>query len=1357
MTVLLARWIGLATCRLWSCLSLAVLLCALPSATPSAAENVKHATDTINLRLWIAWGGGGARAWQGQIRVENEGPSGDPANVFTDVEPVGLQSDEPGSVYVAQNTVQVTPRGARTYAGISLLVTAPRSAALSLQMTPTDQPEAGRRIRVPLEQLIAEIHNSALDERGNRLLVRRTAGDKLRVRYSGDALVFAPGEKFELSVDPYLVGAEAGTSLIYGVQLLRARSTEKLWEEQRDATVDARGDPPEVGPFAVPLPKDEGVYDVQISLTKRRLPTRLAPAKLLYQRNVQLVVVDTKPTAAAAANWKTIGDIAPQAEEIISEATHSKSKLWESIPKLPQWKWMPGSAEHAKTKPLGNGKSRKRVQADQELIELLPGGWQAYPLPIGQIHQPHVLEVEYPNDYRQTLGISILDPNAAGTINPPGVDSGLDVPAVSPLTPAQTERHRVVFWPRSANPILMLTNHRDDAPAVYGRIRVLSGPTELPSRAVAAQDSTRLLGVYYDRPLFPENFSASDVLDPVSGRSLNDWVTFQQGGARLVQYLKYIGHNGAMLSVLHEGSAIYPSRLLEPVAKYDNGAYFANGQDPVRKDVLEMLFRMFDREGLRLVPAVQFATPLPELEAALRQQVALWPAGEVAVGPQDPTSANGLELIGADGKSWRETYGTERSSGPYYNPLDPRVQQAMRRVIGELVERYRRHASFAGIAIQLGPQTFAQFPDAEWGCDQATVTRFARSEKLTVPGLASGDLDQRVSYLAGEGYTRWLKWRAKELAKFYQSLQTELSVQAPGARLYLAGADLLNSPDIQRMLQPKLPERCDLDQGLLRIGLAPQQYGGESGLVLLRPHRLSPLTALETQAANLQLNRAPEMDLAFGGLAAPHRGAAATAPRTATGSLFYHEPRSLPLPAFDKVSPAGREKTHTWLFSEFSPAGYHNRQRFVHSLATLDSQAMFDGGWMALLGQQETLLDLVEVYRRLPAERFVTVLPKSAEVEQPPVVVRRLSRGNRTYLYVANDSPWPISASLDLSAAQAFSFEALGNRPLPAPTLRGNQGTWEVQLQPYDLVGASLAANVEVTDWRLSVGREVFVEIRKSLDDLRKRANLLKDPPTLPALANPGFELPQQGDLLPGWEYAHNEGTAVELDAQQSHSGQSSLHVRSHQAVVWVRSNPFPVPKTGRLSVWVWLKIEAADEQPPLRLAIEGRLNGQTYYRPAEVGAKIGKDNPPPLTKNWAPYLLRIDNLPTTGLTDLRVAFDLMGRGEVWIDDVQIFDLWFEKTERNELLKLIALADFYLGKGELAQCTRILDGYWPEYIRRHVPLTQIQLVDAPLREEAADQAKPPGPETSSKDKPKASTSWLQRIVPKPPKVPNVFR
>ena len=48
-----------------------------------------------------------------------------------------------------------------------------------------------------------------------------------------------------------------------------------------------------------------------------------------------------------------------------------------------------------------------------------------------------------------------------------------------------------------------------------------------------------------------------------------------------------------------DGSTIYPSRQIEPTPRHDTGVFFANGQDPVRKDVLELLFRLFDREGWR--------------------------------------------------------------------------------------------------------------------------------------------------------------------------------------------------------------------------------------------------------------------------------------------------------------------------------------------------------------------------------------------------------------------------------------------------------------------------------------------------------------------------------------------------------------------------------------------------------------------------------------------------------------------------------------------------------------------------------------------------------------------------------------
>ena len=77
-----------------------------------------------------------------------------------------------------------------------------------------------------------------------------------------------------------------------------------------------------------------------------------------------------------------------------------------------------------------------------------------------------MLEVEYPSDTPQTLGLSIVEPNAAGVPAPIGLDSGVDVDD-EPLKDASPHwaKHRLVFWPRTNAPILVLTNHREQQPA----------------------------------------------------------------------------------------------------------------------------------------------------------------------------------------------------------------------------------------------------------------------------------------------------------------------------------------------------------------------------------------------------------------------------------------------------------------------------------------------------------------------------------------------------------------------------------------------------------------------------------------------------------------------------------------------------------------------------------------------------------------------------------------------------------------------------------------------------------------------------------------------------------------------------
>lgn len=1339
----------------WRCV-LTLLLCASSSLllVPSG-----RASD-VDLNLRAAWGGGSPRCWTGEIQVQDAAGEALETVRISDWMPLGLNPDVPGSIRVSGSVISIAPRLARDYDGIDFRLRAPRDAKLLVLLTPRDQPQAPHQVTIPVSHLIDDFHSSLLDNRGNQLRVRRRPGDDLRVRFDRDSLVFAGGEHFEFFVRPYRLGGDADLTLSCELALVDSLTGEKLWEDTREMRIDATGTGAELGPLSVRMPDRDGVFDLTVHVIRRRLPTPFAPSKTIAQRSVQVAVVSPSGgNLPASSPWTSLGEILPQATEVASLNEGGKSRIWNPLSKVPHWWWVPGSTGGEAKRPLGNGKSSMATDWGEGFVRLEPGGWQAYPLPTATLLRPHLLEFEYPADLPQGLNFRVIEPGPSGVVSPFGPASGLDLTHTTGSASGRTDRHRMVFWPKTETPLLLVTNSRPDDPAVFGRIRILAGPPRLPAARTTMRQDSRLLAAYYDQPIFWEDFAATAAVDALTGRSLNDWRTFQEGGSRMLEYLEYAGYNGAMISVLHDGGAIYPSRLLESTARHDNGTFFGTGQDPVRKDVLEMLFRLFDRRGMTLIPVLRFCAPLPELEHRLHQEAAASSAPSTQpdrhTSRADPArpSPPGIELVGPDGRTWRESAGANRATGAYYNPLDPRVQQAMRRVVVELADRYGHHASFGGVAIRLGSDSYAQLPDLTWGIDAHTVTRFAESKRTTPPALAASETHELAAWIMADQRDAWARWRAQQMADFYAAMQADVTDRVPKARLYLAGADMLNHPAIQADLSPRLPERLDVRAQMKRVGIDPWLYADLDRIVLMRPERIVPLISLEEQAAQLQLRYSTEMDRMFAlRTAATTESEASGGLRAMTGNLFYHEPKSLVPESFREASPYGPERTSSWFLDQGVPAGAAARKRFVRALAIQDAQVMVDGGWVTGQIPLEGLNEVLTAYRQLPAARFETVRSASAGEETQPVVVRRLSTGQRTYLYVVNHSPWPVRVSVSLDDRRPFTLTPLGERNLPNITDGSSELRWHVELRPYDLVAARLSApDVRVRDWQVGLQREVLVDLRQSVDELRRRIARLSDPEPLSVLTNASFETNSADQTLVGWEHATGEGILVTTDNDSARAGQRSLRIESSGPVVWVRSNPFPTPKTGRLDVFFWLKVDDPERQPSLQLAVEGRLNGEPYYRASRVGAA----SPWQLTDSWWRYQLRVDNLPPN-VTDLRVAIDLMGAGQVSVDDVQVFDLWFERMERNELLKLNALANLHLGKGAAVDCERLLRGYWAEFLRRNVPIESLQLAEQTTPAAAVEPVAVPRPDRNPAAK-EPSTSWFQRVLPKTPTMPRLFR
>jgi hypothetical protein len=1223
---------------------------------PMSANLRALLADQPTMTLRVAWGGGVEHQWHGNISIDK--------GSLSLVRPLGIVADSPGSIWDdGNNQIEIRERSSRAYDGVDIEVAAPIDAHIKIALAP-DAGAQGVAADIALSDLTEKMHRDTLDKQGNQLLIRRSPGDMLRISTNADPLIFAPGAAWIVDVKPNLLPTVAGTSVHYKARLIPARGGAEVWSQDQTAIWMAAPAVPPPVTLQIGLPQQEGVYDLVIEASERGgLPLRLQ--KVLSERRVQVVVLDSQaPPATQAVGWTQVMEIDPTSSHWYD--------LRRAIPKLPSFIPYANSIWQG---PLVNG-SMTAVQYSMgramQLGATMPGSdptWVAYPLSGAKPGLPHLLEVEYPSDVAQTLGISIVEPNAAGTVAPYGLDSGVytsDDPL--PGNP-HWAKHRLLFWPRTSSPLLLLSNRRDGSRAQFGKIRLSAGPSRLP-RAFAQADPPpeRLLAGYLDRPLFTANFSASESLDPFTGRSLTDWQTFYEGGTRLADYLNSVGYNGVMLNVFSEGSTIYPSKLLEPTPHFDTGAFFDQGQDPARKDVLELLLRLFDREHLKLIPTLQFATPLPELEAILR-----------AGGP----ATDGIELIGPGGLPWTDVQPSHHGMEPYYNPLDDRVQRAMLAVVRELVERYAKHPSFAGLGIELSAHGYTQLPGEQWGLDDQTIHSFEAAMLVNAGGDGATRFAQRAQLVSGAGRPQWDAWRCGVLADFHHRIAKELTSVRPDARLYLSPTDMLDQPELQRDLRPGLPSRGQIADVMASVGIRPQLYYNDPQIVLLRSQQVKPPGLLTAQAVDIETNRSAEWDRL-------------TSESPSPSSLQYHEPQRLRLASFDAKSTLGKEKTYTFLVSQFLPSQELNRQRFVHSLATLDSQAVFDGGWLLPLGQEESLIDLVASFRRLPAGKFNTL----ANCPQP-LTVRTAQTAGGTIAYLVNDSAWEVRVQMQTSADVAPQ-ELAGKH---ASNFFGP--SWTVGLGPYDLAVFQFASpNVRFATPQVDMG-SALAALTASVNDLKMRRNVLNAPSPLAGLTNPGFEAPTNGNQIPGWTVT--TGGQMSIDLINPHEGQKSLRLSSAAGPVTLRSEPFPVPTTGRIAVSVWLKVDAGAAQPPMHLIVEGLPLGKQFYRAAPLGAGTGL----PIPVQWKQFVFAVDDLPPEGLQQLRFRIDLDGAGTLSIDDIKLFDLVFGDAEKTQLSRIIALGEFQLNQNQLGDCQYELDGYWPRFLKANVPLTPPPVAAAP--------------------------------------------
>ena len=215
---------------------------------------------------------------------------------------------------------------------------------------------------MPVAQLAQDVFAAPLDRTGNRLLIRRVPGDRLRVKLAHDSVIFSAGEVAEIEVEPHLLPAGIGGKVLLVAQLFAARtSRDPLWGNERELNLTADGFATEPAILPVKLPEAEGVYDLRIAIHRRALQNRLGWKQTVEERKLQLIVLAAKrPQPAGAAPF-------PVVAETLFELDPASPRWWERLGNVPL---IPGMRRG----PLGNGDATPLEHPLGQLIQIGPGG-----------------------------------------------------------------------------------------------------------------------------------------------------------------------------------------------------------------------------------------------------------------------------------------------------------------------------------------------------------------------------------------------------------------------------------------------------------------------------------------------------------------------------------------------------------------------------------------------------------------------------------------------------------------------------------------------------------------------------------------------------------------------------------------------------------------------------------------------------------------------------------------------------------------------------------------------------------------------------------------------------------------------
>ena len=732
-----------------------IVLC-VHAWTASFAGDSKS-TFPIELNVRLVWGGPRPLNYSGAIEIDD--------GKIVCSQQLGIDPFDAGFLVADSNGKFAFDDSQTRFGGCDLRVLAKSTSRLKLVLNVVDARNHQATVKEfswPISELRDSASTETIEVGDCRVSIDRVPGDRLRAITNRSHLIFNSEEPLGFQLQPY---ALPWTNVLAHVEwtLVRAEDGQEIANQTRTVSLDEQGNAdPLVVPFSAP--KEEGVYELHCKIEPKRMLPGIILRHPMFERSIQLVVYNSSPiqqsgltrgtlanTMSATQGWQAIAT--PVASAFAAESlTHHLLESGGTARRYPFIDMAKSLSRVRKetSNTLGSSNQNSNLSMPANSI----ASTQCQGLVPNEMHRLTIRSTS------KDASLRVVIQGQSSPRDRKGSESTWvnDVFEVSPRRSLQRsltssnelspESFEVLFWPNTRNGHVEITNLSSANSLEVVNVQIdrwipltLSPKTGDP-KSKSHSLSTLELHSPNVRSAFGQPFKSSGPKQ----NHYDDWRQFLHFAESTATYCNANGIERLAMVVASEGGTLFPSTKIGGNARFDTGTFSNDGRDVLRKDVVELLYRVMARHSIVFVPMLELNGPLRDLSepGPKQDEVELW---------QDRNSGSA----------------TNDLPPRLYNPLSYRVQRSIAAVLDEFQSRYHSNPHYSGIAIRVDSPSHLCVDYDVSQTNPAILERFAGE----VGGNIPRDPSQRDSFIVQHANAMYQQWLQSASMTFLSKLKNK--------------------------------------------------------------------------------------------------------------------------------------------------------------------------------------------------------------------------------------------------------------------------------------------------------------------------------------------------------------------------------------------------------------------------------------------------------------------------------------------------------------------------------------------------------------------------------------------------------